>query len=320
MHQQPQAARPGLPQLPRREPVFPVGDLLHVAHGLQPLEAGAELLHGDAPLLRAGPVRQLLQLHAPSLPGGQLDRDGAGVRCALVPERRRGLLPVVAAIPRNYLGGCSGMPGGLTVTPPWLLYHTTYAGNAGAFPAYPTGPSGVDPNYSAVMGQATGVIHFGSTTRLQSITDGTSNTFLLGERTSASSELPLIQRGRQGRLVPLVLRRVQRHDVHRPVPPEPDPRDPRRGPGFRRAGRRQRDHRVGREQPPRRREHGLLRRLGPVHQGLDQLVADQSDHVAARRRDLHGRDLYTIAPGTQYGVYQALATKSGGEVISADQY
>ena len=32
------------------------------------------------------------------------------------------------------------------------------------------------------MGQATGVIHFGSTTRLQSITDGTSNTFLLGER------------------------------------------------------------------------------------------------------------------------------------------
>ena len=59
------------------------------------------------------------------------------------------------------------MPGGLTVNPPWLLYHTTYAGNAGAFPAYPTGPSGVDPNYSAMMGQATGVIHFGSTTRLQ---------------------------------------------------------------------------------------------------------------------------------------------------------
>jgi hypothetical protein len=29
---------------------------------------------------------------------------------------------------------------------------------------------------------------------------------------------------------------------------------------------------------------------------------------------------YTIAPGTQYGVYQALSTRAGGEVVSADQY
>src|SRR5947209_11018421 len=83
--------------------------------------------------------------------------------------------PVVAAIPRNYLGGCSGMPGGLTVNPPWLLYHTTYAGSGGVLPAYPIGPPGVDPNYSNILSQATGVIHFGSSTRLASITDGTSN-------------------------------------------------------------------------------------------------------------------------------------------------
>jgi prepilin-type processing-associated H-X9-DG protein len=30
--------------------------------------------------------------------------------------------------------------------------------------------------------------------------------------------------------------------------------------------------------------------------------------------------VYQIAPGTQLGVYQALSTKAGGEVISADAY
>ena len=28
----------------------------------------------------------------------------------------------------------------------------------------------------------------------------------------------------------------------------------------------------------------------------------------------------TIAPGTQFGVYQMLSTRAGGEVISSDQY
>jgi len=30
--------------------------------------------------------------------------------------------------------------------------------------------------------------------------------------------------------------------------------------------------------------------------------------------------VYTLAPGTQVGVYQQLSTRSIGEVISADQY
>ena len=43
------------------------------------------------------------------------------------------------------------------------------------------------------------------------------------------------------------------------------------------------------------------------------------------RRDLPlgsaTRNLYTIAnPAPQYGVYQALSTRAGGEVISADAY
>ena len=30
--------------------------------------------------------------------------------------------------------------------------------------------------------------------------------------------------------------------------------------------------------------------------------------------------IYTIAPGTQIGVFQMLSTRSGGEVISSDSY
>ena len=35
--------------------------------------------------------------------------------------------------------------------------------------------------------------------------------------------------------------------------------------------------------------------------------------------DSNGR-VYTVAPGTQFGVYQALSTRAGGEVVSADSY
>jgi hypothetical protein len=30
--------------------------------------------------------------------------------------------------------------------------------------------------------------------------------------------------------------------------------------------------------------------------------------------------IYTVAPGTQIGVWQQLSTRNGGEVISSDQY
>ena len=31
-------------------------------------------------------------------------------------------------------------------------------------------------------------------------------------------------------------------------------------------------------------------------------------------------DVYTVAPGTYFGVYQRLATRRGGEVVSSDAY
>jgi prepilin-type N-terminal cleavage/methylation domain-containing protein/prepilin-type processing-associated H-X9-DG protein len=35
---------------------------------------------------------------------------------------------------------------------------------------------------------------------------------------------------------------------------------------------------------------------------------------------VNGSGLYVLAPGNQFGIYQALSTRAGGEVLSADQY
>jgi prepilin-type N-terminal cleavage/methylation domain-containing protein/prepilin-type processing-associated H-X9-DG protein len=223
--------------------------------------------------------------------------------------------PVVASIPRNYLGGCSGMPGGLTVNPPWLLYHTTYAGNAGAFPAYPTGPQGVDPNYSLAMSQATGVIHFGSTTKLGAITDGTSNTFLLGERNfrmiqpAAAKDVWFLWFS--GAYSDTMFSALYAINPTRVVQGEAQDFDVPGG------------------------GNATTESAGSNHPGganmafCDGSVRFIRDSINSWPIDpgtklplgvTYSGVLYTIAPGTQFGVYQALATKSGGEVISADQY
>ncbi len=94
--------------------------------------------------------------------------------------------PFETTTPRFYLGSCSGVT---DPSPrPWKLQHTSYGGSSGPIPIAPVGPPlpvtrGVgDPNYQTMMGQAQGVINFGSTTSIGSITDGTSNTLLFGER------------------------------------------------------------------------------------------------------------------------------------------
>jgi hypothetical protein len=102
---------------------------------------------------------------------------GTGMTALWCPSDPDVATPVVTNMPRSFLGSCSGVSG--TSANNWSFYHVTYAGSAGVFPAYPVGPAGTcvgcDPNYSSILGQANGVINFGSTTRLASITDGTSN-------------------------------------------------------------------------------------------------------------------------------------------------
>jgi prepilin-type N-terminal cleavage/methylation domain-containing protein len=87
---------------------------------------------------------------------------GTGMTALWCPSDPDVAMPVVTNMPRSFLGSCSGVSG--TSTNNWSFYHVTYAGSAGVFPAYPAGPIGVDPNYASILGQANGVINFGSTT------------------------------------------------------------------------------------------------------------------------------------------------------------
>jgi prepilin-type N-terminal cleavage/methylation domain-containing protein/prepilin-type processing-associated H-X9-DG protein len=225
--------------------------------------------------------------------------------------------PVQAAQPRNFLGSCSGVPGGYTATPPWLLYHTSYAANAGMFPDYPVGPASADPNYGALTGQANGVIYFGSSTRLSSITDGTSNTLLIGERAFSK------------------IRPVASKDVwflwfssafsdtmfFTFFPINPYNRIPDTGTadlGVPGGG------------------NAYTAAASSLHPGganfamCDGSVRFIKDSITTWPYDQStllpigvtqaSNATYVVAPGTQIGVYQALSSRNGGEVISADQY
>ena len=71
-----------------------------------------------------------------------------------------------------------------------------------------------------------------------------------------------------------------------------------------------------------------LRRLGPVHQRNDRLLAKYSDDPGSPCRNDHvaqgdvpsGSPFWPLGPGTRVGVWQKLGTRNGGEVVSSDSY
>jgi prepilin-type N-terminal cleavage/methylation domain-containing protein/prepilin-type processing-associated H-X9-DG protein len=87
----------------------------------------------------------------------------------------------VTAVPtvdaRNSLGSCTD--GGHN---PWKLAHNSYATSAGPYPAIPSGPPSIDANFASRVAQGIGMFDFYSNTTIGSITDGTSNTLMLGEK------------------------------------------------------------------------------------------------------------------------------------------
>jgi prepilin-type N-terminal cleavage/methylation domain-containing protein/prepilin-type processing-associated H-X9-DG protein len=98
---------------------------------------------------------------------------------------------ITTTTPNNSLGSCVGVVSSAT---PWTLQHTSYAASAGPIPERPFGPqtdfAGINPNapdtnYSGCVANGLGVINYGSYNSINSITDGTSNTFLISEKNYA---------------------------------------------------------------------------------------------------------------------------------------
>jgi len=242
---------------------------------------------------------------------------GAGFSALWCPSDPEVSQPVVAAIPRNYLGGCSGMPGGLTVNPPWLLYHTTYAGSAGVLPAYPLGPPGVDANYSAALSQATGVIHFGSATKISAITDGTSNTFLLAERNfrllqpAAAKDVWFLYFS--GAYSDTMFTTLYPVNPQRVLQGEAQDYDVPGGGNASEEG-------AGSNHPGGANFAMCDGSVRFIKDSIQSWTINQSTGLPTGIVYTGLSPSYTVAAGTQYGVYQSLSTRSGGEVISSDQY
>ncbi len=222
--------------------------------------------------------------------------------------------------PRSYLGSCSGLPSPLPAgSPAWTLRTTSYGGNAGPIPEYPTGPSGVDANYAAKVAQAYGVINFCNTATIGSITDGTSNTFLFSER-NYSKQKPVAMKqtwmlwfsGATSdagftTLFPLnAWTKATNFTVN--------------------------DVMVGGGGNATSAGAGSNHPGGANFAFCDGSVKFIKDTINSWQFDPNNglagygiaydptTAIYTVPPGIVYGTYQALSTKAGGEVISADAF
>ena len=177
--------------------------------------------------------------------------------------------------------------------------------------------------YQRLASQALGIIYSGSANGISSVTDGTSNTLLMHEY--VFSRLNINDKncwhwwcpGNTDTIGTAMYAPNVAFGGALGSSWRPDSLPQLREPG--------RDLRI--QQPPGRREPSVRRRIGQVHQEHGLIVGPCPRHRAAHALTStsydHGRQAapYPIYAYTgNLPVYQALSTRAGGEVISADAY
>ena len=203
---------------------------------------------------------------------------------------------------------------------PFLMHYNSYKGNSGTWFSPGNADNPGDPNFSTLLSQSNGLISFFSRNSIASVTDGTSNTLLFAENAY----------GKLGGDDAIYFGWWTSGDYGDTMFTTFYPINPQNKVGLNA----EHDHRldrrlrIGRLQlPSRRNQCGVRRRVGAVHQGLDQHDALRPvDRRPARdhRRDdpvLRGLGADLLAPTRQPVRHLASPLDPrGGEVISADSY
>ena len=179
------------------------------------------------------------------------------------------------------LGG-SYFDGPMPQTNGFNVFYTNYAAMAGIWNSWPVnGLSSIPQTGSPTLsGSSTPAVR----PRFAGITDGTSNTFLVAETAHgmiAPSDQPWWHHWFAGDHGDTEIDAMYSPNPQREVPGTV------RGHVLQLHGRRRDLLRFGDELPPRRGEYRLRRRFGPLHQGLDQLLADRPGDLGAGGRDGH---------------------------------
>ena len=199
----------------------------------------------------------------------------------------------------------------------WPVRFCSYMGSSGPWNSPPEnrGPTCSIQDFQTLLGQANGVIFYYSSVRLAGVTDGTSNTLLFGEHAYGKNpaiELPDWGRWFSGNYGDTMFTTMFPMNPQNRIPDVPN------------------QALYGVDINPSIQAASSYHPGGAQFAFCDGSVRFVKDTIDCAPFDaatglprgwsLAANGLYSVNPPGRVGIYQALSTRSGGEVVSADSY